>query len=198
MKKMYVLFGMLLLLFFVMGCQAQDSKTDTTLTDSVESDVDKEDDVLDDDLSDDIVLDEKESTSMEKKTDTSELDKVDVDTTDVKKTDVDNLESDVEDKTDVEDTSQPELKEIEVIAKKWDFEPNPIEVNKGDKVNLKIISIDVNHGIMLTEFNINEFLSPGNTVEVEFVADKVGEFPFWCNVACGSGHSSMRGTLVVK
>ena len=67
MKKMYVLFGMLLLLFFVMGCQAQDSKTDTTLTDSVESDVDKEDDVLDDDLSDDIVLDEKEPTRMQKR-----------------------------------------------------------------------------------------------------------------------------------
>jgi len=35
-------------------------------------------------------------------------------------------------------------------------------------------------------------------VEFEFVADKVGEFNFFCNVYCGEGHSEMGGKLVVR
>lgn len=91
-----------------------------------------------------------------------------------------------------------ETKEFDVIAKQWDFSPNTITVNEGDNVILNIESIDVNHGFALTTFGISEFLSPGNTVKVEFVADKTGTFSFFCNVSCGSGHGGMRGTLVVQ
>lgn len=96
------------------------------------------------------------------------------------------------------ETVNSEVKEFEIIAKQWEFVPGIITVKQGDNVKLKITSIDVDHGIWLNEFGVNEMLEAGKTVDVEFVADKKGEFSFSCNVFCGSGHGAMRGTLIVK
>lgn len=97
-----------------------------------------------------------------------------------------------------ETAAESSIKEIEVTAKKWEFTPNPIEVSKGDRVRLKITSIDVAHGFALPDFGVSQRLEPGKTEIVEFTADKEGSFSFFCNVFCGSGHSTMRGTLIVK
>lgn len=91
-----------------------------------------------------------------------------------------------------------EIKEFEVTAKQWEFTPSTITVNRGDTVKLHITSIDVTHGFTINEFGINEVLEPGKDVHVEFIADKTGTFSFWCSVPCGSGHSGMRGQLIVK
>ena len=91
-----------------------------------------------------------------------------------------------------------ETKEFDVVAKKFAFEPSTITVDKGDKVILNIESIDVTHGISIPEFNVNSFLEPGETVKIEFIANKQGEFDFFCNVYCGSGHNNMQGVLVIK
>lgn len=93
--------------------------------------------------------------------------------------------------------SIPELKEFSITAKQFEFIPGTITVNQGDRVRLIVTSIDVTHGFLIREFNVNERLEPGKTITVEFIADKKGEFSMVCNVVCGSGHSSMRGTLVV-
>ena len=88
--------------------------------------------------------------------------------------------------------------QIEITAKQWEFIPNTIEANKGDKVILKIISEDVTHGFKISEYDINENIEPGEETTIEFIADKTGEFNFYCNVPCGSGHSTMNGKLVVN
>ena len=93
---------------------------------------------------------------------------------------------------------QSSVKEFSIEAKQFEFNPSTITVNKGDKVKLTITSIDVTHGFSLPDFNIVATLSPGNTVVKEFMADKVGSFVFQCSVYCGSGHSGMRGTLIVN
>ena len=90
------------------------------------------------------------------------------------------------------------VKEISVTARQWEFDPNPIIVNKGDKVKLSIKSVDVAHGFSLPDFGINKRLEPGKIETVEFIADKSGQFTFFCNVVCGSGHSNMKGTLIVN
>ena len=90
------------------------------------------------------------------------------------------------------------VKEFNIVAKKWDFNPSTIIVNKGDTVKLNIESIDVAHGIVILDFGVNEKLEPGKTTNIEFIADKEGTFSFFCNVFCGSGHSEMRGTLIVQ
>ncbi len=96
-----------------------------------------------------------------------------------------------------ESTTTP-VKEFSMIAKKWQFDPSTINVKQGDKVRLKIKSIDVTHGFSLPDFNVNENLEPEKEVVVEFIADKKGEFSFFCSVFCGEGHSGMKGKLVVE
>ena len=95
-------------------------------------------------------------------------------------------------------TSSSDIKEFSIVAKKYEFVPGTITVNEGDTVVLNIESIDVEHGFALPTFGVNEQLSPGNEITVQFVADQKGTFSFFCNVYCGSGHSGMRGTLVVE
>lgn len=87
---------------------------------------------------------------------------------------------------------------IEVIAKNWSFSPNPIRVKQGEKVRLNIASLDIEHGFNLSAFGINESIKPGEVTTVEFVADKQGEFEFYCSVPCGEGHYDMGGMLIVE
>jgi len=90
------------------------------------------------------------------------------------------------------------VKEFKITAKRFQFEPSTIEVNKGDRVRLLVTSTDVPHGIAITEYGINERLDPGKEVKIEFTADKEGTFTAFCSVFCGSGHSGMKGRLIVK
>ena len=90
------------------------------------------------------------------------------------------------------------FKEFKITAKQFAFEPETIEVNKGDKVRLIVTSVDVPHGIGIPEYGINERVDPGKQVTIEFVADKQGTFTTFCTVFCGSDHSNMKGKLIVK
>ncbi len=96
------------------------------------------------------------------------------------------------------DFSTPDVKEFTMTAKQWEFSPSTITVNKGDKVRLLVTSVDVAHGIGLSDFGVSSFINPGKQTVIEFVADKQGTFSFFCNVACGVGHGNMRGTLIVN
>lgn len=97
-----------------------------------------------------------------------------------------------------EEVTTAAVKEFEMTARQWEFTPSTIRVNEGDNVKLTINSIDVAHGFGLPDFGVNERLEPGKTVTVEFTADKKGTFAFACTVFCGTGHSGMRGTLIVE
>lgn len=97
-----------------------------------------------------------------------------------------------------DNTPTAKVVEIDMIAKQWVFEPDTVTVNEGDTVKLNVESIDVAHGIGINAFGIRERLEPGKTVNIEFVADKKGTFSFFCTIFCGSGHSGMKGTLIVK
>jgi cytochrome c oxidase subunit II len=90
------------------------------------------------------------------------------------------------------------VREIEIIAKQWEFIPSVINVKHGETVELHIESIDVRHGIMVPELGINVDLLPRKDAHVKFTADKKGEFSFFCNVPCGRGHSDMIGKIVVE
>ena len=90
------------------------------------------------------------------------------------------------------------VKEFKLTARQFSFEPGIIEVNKGDKVRLVITSMDVPHGFSIREYGINERLDVGKPVTIEFTADKEGTFTAFCSVFCGSGHSNMKGKLIVR
>ena len=95
-------------------------------------------------------------------------------------------------------TQNGDFKEFKITAKQFEFTPSLIEVNKGDKVRLIVTSTDVPHGIAIREYGINKQLNPGEPATIEFTADKAGTFTAYCSVFCGSGHSNMKGQLIVK
>ena len=87
--------------------------------------------------------------------------------------------------------------EIKITAKKFEFEPKTITVQKGKPVRLLITSADVPHGFKLEEFGINQQIKPNSTTVVEFTPDRTGRFRFACSVVCGEGHDDMTGELIV-
>jgi cytochrome c oxidase subunit 2 len=90
------------------------------------------------------------------------------------------------------------VREFDMTANEFTFNPSTIEVNEGDTVILHITSVDVAHGIAIPEFNVTQDLPVGEETTVEFVASKKGTYSFHCNVFCGTGHREMTGTLVVN
>jgi len=92
----------------------------------------------------------------------------------------------------------PGVHEIKVTAKKYEFEPNPIVVKKGEHVKLVVTATDRDHGIEIEEFHVDQRLSKGQPATIEFTPDKAGTFPFKCSVVCGFGHGKMKGKIVVE
>jgi cytochrome c oxidase subunit 2 len=90
------------------------------------------------------------------------------------------------------------VRQIEVVAYKYGFSPDPIVVKHGEKVILKIKAMDVPHGIRIPEFNINQVLPKGETRTVEFTAYRRGQFMVHCSVYCGPDHGKQKTRLIVK
>ena len=87
---------------------------------------------------------------------------------------------------------------IEVLAKRFSWEPAEIQVTVGERVRLVLRTADGLHGIELKKFKINKEIPRGNkAVTVEFTASEAGSFLFFCSEYCGDGHDDMKGVLVV-
>ena len=80
---------------------------------------------------------------------------------------------------------------IEITAKRFEFSPGEITLKKGQPVVLVLKSLDVGHGIHISELNVLVKVSKGGTAEEQFTPDKTGDFVGHCAVFCGSGHGSM-------
>jgi cytochrome c oxidase subunit 2 len=94
--------------------------------------------------------------------------------------------------------AQGEPRTIEVVAKRFAFEPARIEVTEGERVKLVVKSADGVHGIEIKKFKVNKRVPRGgDSVTIEFVASTAGEFPILCSEYCGDGHEDMKGMLVV-
>jgi cytochrome c oxidase subunit 2 len=92
--------------------------------------------------------------------------------------------------------SEPRV--IEVVAKRFAWEPTEIQVTVGERVRLVLRTADGLHGIELKKFKIAKEIPRGTKpVTVEFTADEAGRFPFLCSEYCGDGHDDMKGVLVV-
>jgi cytochrome c oxidase subunit 2 len=90
------------------------------------------------------------------------------------------------------------VKTIDVTASRFEFEPATISVVQGDTVRLRLHSADRSHAFAIKAFRVKALIpNGGETVTVEFVADRAGTFAFTCSEYCGTGHSRMKGKLVV-
>lgn len=91
-----------------------------------------------------------------------------------------------------------EARTIEVVAKRFAFEPARIEVTEGERVRLVVTSADGVHGVEIKKFKVNKRIPRGGEpVNIEFVAAAAGEYPILCSEYCGADHDDMKGMLVV-
>ena len=75
--------------------------------------------------------------------------------------------------------------------------PPTLVVPVGERVRYIITASDVVHGFWIPAFMIQIQNLPGVTNNLEFTANKIGEFPGRCNILCGRSHSQMLFTVKV-
>lgn len=87
--------------------------------------------------------------------------------------------------------------EVQVVAKKFAFEPAIIQVTAGERVRLVIRSADGVHGFAIRDLKIDAAIPRGgDAVTVEFTAPPPGRYQISCSEFCGSGHGQMKAALV--
>jgi cytochrome c oxidase subunit II len=104
---------------------------------------------------------------------------------------------------------------VQVTAKNFEFAPPVIHMKAGEKIQLKVTSVDRTHGI-----HINPFPEGGQpnsppglsftygddclklkkdlTNTLEFTAEAPGIYAFSCCKKCGTGHARMKGQIIVE
>src|SRR4051794_20558081 len=99
------------------------------------------------------------------------------------------------------------VKNFTITTKSFSFtaSPSPFTVNQGDVVNITLTvpsndAASTGHGILMETYIENGLNCPrGQSKQFSFTATTSGTFAFVCNISdCGSGHSSMFGTLTVN
>jgi len=89
---------------------------------------------------------------------------------------------------------------ISIVAERFSFVPSVIRLEQGEVVELRIRSLDTNHGFRIRDAGVNVIVPKRGRgdARILFRAQKKGVFPFDCSKACGAGHTIMRGRIVVK
>ena len=91
-----------------------------------------------------------------------------------------------------------EPRTIEVIARRYAFEPATIDAVEGERLRILVKSGDGLHGFEIKKFKVSKEIPRGGVpVVIEFTASEPGKFPILCSVFCGDGHADMKGMLVV-
>ena len=92
--------------------------------------------------------------------------------------------------------------EIFMTAVRSHYNPEHITVKLGDHVTWRITNleraVDATHGFAVPQYGINASLEPGETVKIEFVADRAGTFPIYCTEFCSALHLEMMGYFMVE
>lgn len=86
---------------------------------------------------------------------------------------------------------------VQVVAKRFTFEPQVIRVTEGEPVLLVVRSADTVHGFAIRDLNINiPVPRAGEGVTVAFTAPPAGQYEISCDEFCGKGHGQMKAALV--
>jgi cytochrome c oxidase subunit 2 len=92
-----------------------------------------------------------------------------------------------------------EPRRIDVIARRFAFDPSEIEAAPGERIELSIRSADGVHGIEIKPLKIKRQIPRGDIpVRIDFTAPAPGRYPIVCSEYCGTNHDDMKGTLVVR
>ncbi len=76
--------------------------------------------------------------------------------------------------------------------------PAHITVPRGAKVTFYVTSVDVMHGFLIPQTDVNVEVVPGWVSTATHTFDKPGEYLIVCNQYCGAGHQGMGAHIVVQ
>jgi cytochrome c oxidase subunit 2 len=108
----------------------------------------------------------------------------------------------------------PAVQVIEMTGDKYEFAPADIHIKNGTHVQLKLHSVDKEHGIKIDPFaegakkdgapglrfdgkNDTGKVVKGADGTLDFVAEQPGTYRFECSIFCGLGHGRMKGKITV-
>jgi len=86
---------------------------------------------------------------------------------------------------------------VKVSARRFEYNPSEIRLKKGTPVVLQLTTEDRSHGFNIPSMNVRADVVPGKVTELRITPQKVGEFDFFCDIFCGSGHEGMNGKITV-
>lgn len=96
-------------------------------------------------------------------------------------------------------SAQPaEPRVIEMVARRFVYEPNEIVLKAGERVIIAIRSLDFVHGMNIPDLDRRLDLVPGKIIRLELQPQAPGEIEFVCDNFCGEGHETMHGRFVVR
>jgi heme/copper-type cytochrome/quinol oxidase subunit 2 len=103
---------------------------------------------------------------------------------------------------------------ITITAHKYAYDPPVIEVNRGDRLRIRLVAKDVTHGFYVEGYDVDAKMRPENPTfwlrhpssgeeykeaeEISFVANRAGKFRYRCSITCGYMHPFMQGELIVR
>ncbi|HEX8932164.1 MAG TPA: cupredoxin domain-containing protein, partial [Patescibacteria group bacterium] len=90
------------------------------------------------------------------------------------------------------------VQEFTVEGGSYYFKPNIIKVKKGDTVKITFNSAGGVHDFVIDEYKIkSEKITSGNSTVINFVADKIGTFAYYCSIG-NHREMGMVGKLIVE
>lgn len=96
------------------------------------------------------------------------------------------------------ETTNADVKVIDVEAGSFYYKPNIIEVTKGQKIKIVLSAVSMMHDFNVDELGVKmPIVKNGNKGTVEFTADKVGTFEYYCSVGQHRANGQV-GKITVK
>lgn len=86
---------------------------------------------------------------------------------------------------------------VRMVAARYSFYPQMVEVPADTPVTFRITSPDIVHGVHVPFTNMSTMVIPGYISEVTTQFAREGESQFLCNEYCGLGHDYMWSKLKV-
>ena len=87
---------------------------------------------------------------------------------------------------------------VEIVAKRFQFTPSEVTLEKDKPVILRLRSEDVTHGFYMKKLGIDATIEPGKVTDVPVTPHEAGKFVTICDHFCGAGHGGMKMTIVVE
>ncbi len=96
------------------------------------------------------------------------------------------------------DTAPASSRVIAISARRYEFSPNTITIQKGEPVTLSLRSQDRAHGFLVKPLGIDTDITPGKNTDVTIRPETAGTYTVICDHYCGLGHGGMKMTIVVQ